>query len=148
MLLWAIGIYYSSNSTTALCQFPGLVWAGYYKAKMKKHYFPNDLLMCQYLILPLCGPLPGWFSHQPVCSLTPPRNVNSCETSHNTIYYSLVVKWTTSTPEPLQVNGALNGSCDMLQHELNCLPSQIILELQHTNSLHTNVSEIYEDIGW
>jgi hypothetical protein len=87
-----------------------VVWAGRFKAKMKKHYFPNDLLMCQYLHLPLCGPLPGCFSHQPVCSLTPPRTVNSSETSHSTIYYSLVVKWTAITPNPFKVYAVLNGS--------------------------------------
>jgi hypothetical protein len=72
--------------------FQQFVWAGHYKSKMKQHYFPNELLMRQYFHLPLCGPLPGCFSHHPVCSLTPPRNVNSCDPCHNTIYYSLVVK--------------------------------------------------------
>jgi hypothetical protein len=87
MLMWVACPHSLSNSITALCWFPGPVWARSYKAKMKKHYFPNDLLICHHLHLPLCCPKPGCFNHQTVCSLTPPRNVNSCETTHNPICF-------------------------------------------------------------
>jgi hypothetical protein len=56
--------------------------------EIKEAYFPNDLLMCQDFYLPLCGPLQA----ASVCSLTPPRNVDFSETSHNTVYYLLEVK--------------------------------------------------------
>jgi hypothetical protein len=75
MLMWLAATHSSSNSITALCRLPQVGMGSTsqcYKAKMKKHYFPNDLLMRQYLNLSLCGPLPGCFSHRPVCSLTPP----------------------------------------------------------------------------
>lgn len=36
------------------------------------------------------APLPGCLSHQTVLLLTPLRNRNTCDTSHGTIYYSLV----------------------------------------------------------
>jgi hypothetical protein len=110
---------FSSKPIIPLCQLPWVgmsIWAGHYKVKIKRHNFLNDLLMCQYTHLPLCGPLPGCFAHQPISLPTPPRNRDSHKTSHNTIYYSLVVKWTASTPNPFKVNAVTNGSCDMLLH--------------------------------
>jgi hypothetical protein len=60
------------------------------------------------------GPLPGLFTLQPISFLTPPRNKNSHEISHNTTNYSLVVKWTANQ---FKVNAVLNGSCEMLPSE-------------------------------
>jgi hypothetical protein len=116
MLTWVVGTQSSSNSITALCPLPGVGMGGggSYKVEINKHYFPNVLLIYQYLHLPLCGPLNDCFSHQSICSLTPRRNINSCETSHNTIYYSLVVKWTASIPNLFKVSGIHNGSCDVI----------------------------------
>jgi hypothetical protein len=116
MLMWPVATVILPLIQSLLsADFQELAWAGRYKAKMKKHYFPTDLLICQDL-LPLCGLVPDRFTLQSVRLLTPPRNENSSETCRYTIYYLLVVKWKASTPNPLKVNVVLNGSCDMLLH--------------------------------
>ena len=56
------------------------------------------------LELPLYGLVPTSFIHWVIISLTPPRNWNPCDTSHNSILYSLIVKRTTYWPNPVKVN--------------------------------------------
>jgi hypothetical protein len=57
------------------------------QGKNKEALFFKDLLMCQYIHPPFCG----CFTHQLFSAHTPPKNINSRETSHNTTYYLLVV---------------------------------------------------------
>lgn len=74
------------------------------KGKNKEALLLQCLPMCQNLHPLLYGPLFGCFSHQTFCSCPPPRNLNSHDNSHNTIYCSMVLKWTVSTPTPFKVN--------------------------------------------
>jgi hypothetical protein len=46
--------------------FKEFVWAGCYKANIKKHNFPTELLTCQDFHLHFCDPQPGFFTLQPV----------------------------------------------------------------------------------
>jgi hypothetical protein len=120
--------------------------------------------MCQYLHLPLCGPVPGCFIHKLICSLTLPRNTYSHVTSYNTVYYSLLVKWTVSTFNKFKNNVLPKDSCDMQLHWIQvshlCLHG-LLPGYSSTNNLHqilrrkgerlfctTVLIEIYEDIGW
>jgi hypothetical protein len=116
--------YSSSNSVTVLCCLSGaimtaryyvkwlitvtvkLVSVGRYKAKLKKHYFHADLLICHNFHFPLCVPWPSCFSHQSIRLLTPPRNKKFLW--HLSQYHLLFVGG--------EVNAVLNGSCDMLFH--------------------------------
>jgi hypothetical protein len=56
------------NQQLPSVSFHELVWVGHYKAKIRRHCFLNDLLMCQYIHLPLWGPC-GCFTHQPISHL-------------------------------------------------------------------------------
>jgi hypothetical protein len=92
-----------------------LVWTGHYKENIRNHYFLTALLLCQNCNFPLSVPLPGCFNLQPI-SLAPPRNMNSCNTSHNTTYNSVVIRWTATRHNPLKVKAVPlhNGGCDTL----------------------------------
>jgi hypothetical protein len=42
------------------------------------------------------------------------RNINSCDTPHDTTYYFVVMNCAASIPNPFTVNAVLNGICDVL----------------------------------
>jgi hypothetical protein len=85
--------YELSNDTSSLVDtfFQELEWAGRYKAKMKKLYFPPDLLLYQNFHLPLRGPLLA-ASVNKLSSLPLRRNLSSSENCHCSNYSLLVVK--------------------------------------------------------
>jgi hypothetical protein len=94
-----------------------LVWTGHYKKNIRNHYILTALMLCQNSNFPLSAPLPGCFNLQPIL-LAPPRNTNSCDTSHKNIYNSVVVRQTATRPNPFKVRAVPlhNSGCDTLFH--------------------------------
>ena len=72
----------------------------YHNVKMESHYSYTNLLVQKNLHLPLYGLLSSCFTQWFILPLAPSRNWNSCDTPHNFSFYSLVVKKTTSQPNP------------------------------------------------
>jgi hypothetical protein len=57
---------FSRKSITLLYQLPPVGMGRAVQGENKEHYCLNDLLMCQYIYFPLCGPPLECFSHQPI----------------------------------------------------------------------------------
>jgi hypothetical protein len=96
-------------------------------------------------IYPLWCILPNCINHQLISLLTLPRNWNH-DTTHNAIHYYLVVKWTTSGPDPVKVNPVLDCGCDILfdwtQVSHNCH-----LVLQKSNRYTYSLYELLRRVG-
>jgi hypothetical protein len=114
----------------------------YHNVKMESHYFHTNLLAQKNLHLPLYGLRPSCFTQRFILPLAPPGKWNSCDTCHSFNFYSLVVKNTTSQPNPVKADTLHNGTCDT---GFNCATSDII----HSKTLTAvPIVSIYFSVEW